>query len=165
MSVDVIETLRLRLRPLKHDDLDALSAITSDPSVMTFVGDGAPLSRASTAEWIANAARSLPETGFGSRAVVHCDTDSLIGWAGLVWRTDEALVELIYGFGRQYWGQGFATEAARALVEANPTLAIDATIDPSNAASRRILDKLAFAEVATELDEDGLPTLRLRRSR
>ena len=43
MSVDVIETLRLRLRPLKHDDLDALSAITSDPSVMTFVGDGAPL--------------------------------------------------------------------------------------------------------------------------
>ncbi len=165
MSVDVIETPRLRLRPLKDDDLDALSAITSDPSVMAFVGDGAPLSRASTAEWIANAARSLPQTGFGSRAVVHRDTDNLIGWAGLVWRTDEALAELIYGFGRPYWGQGFATEAASALIEANPALAIDATIDPSNTASRRILDKLAFAEVATELDEDGLPTLRLRRSR
>jgi ribosomal-protein-alanine N-acetyltransferase len=148
---------------LTNGDLDALSAIASDPAVMAFVGDGAPLSRASTAEWIANAARSLPETGFGSRAVVHRHTDVLIGWAGLVWRTDEALVELIYGFDRPYWGQGFATEAVTALIEANSTLSIDATIDPSNTASRRILDKLAFAEVATELDEDGLPSLRLRR--
>ena len=165
MDGAVIETPRLRLRPLTNGDLDALSAIASDPAVMAFVGDGAPLSRASTAEWIANAARSLPETGFGSRAVVHRHTDVLIGWAGLVWRTDEALVELIYGFDRPYWGQGFATEAVTALIEANPALSIDATIDPSNTASRRILDKLAFAEVATELDEDGLPSLRLRRPR
>lgn len=165
MNDAVIETARLRLRPLADGDLDALSAITSDPAVMAFVGDGQPLNRASTAEWIANAARSLPKTGHGSRAVIHGLSGALIGWAGLVWRADDELVELIYGFARPFWRQGFATEAAGALIEASQASSIDATIDPDNAASRRILDRLGFVEIATELDEDGLPSVRFRRLR
>lgn len=163
MNAAVIETRRLRLRPMADGDLDALSAITSDPAVMAFVGDGQPLSRASTAEWITNAAASLPDTGLGSRAVVHAESGALIGWAGLVWRADEEVVELLYGFARQFWGQGLASEAAHAIIDSSQAPSIDATIDPSNAASRRILDKLGFTEIATELDEDGLPCVRLRR--
>lgn len=160
-----IVTARLRLRPLVEADLDTLSTITSDEAVMAFVGDGKPLSRASTAEWIANASRSLPETGLGSRAVVHSESGALIGWAGLVWRPDDAVVELIYGLARPLWGRGYATEAAAALIAASEARSIDATIDPANAASRRILEKLGFAEAGTELDEDGLPSVRFRRIR
>lgn len=162
MNDAVIETGRLRLRPMVDGDLDVLSAITSDRAVMAFVGDGQPLSRASAAEWIANAARSLPDTGLGSRAVVDAESGALIGWAGLVWRADDEVVELLYGFARPFWGLGLATEAARALIEASQALSIDATIDPTNAASRRILDKLGFTEIATEFDEDGLPSARFR---
>ena len=96
----ILETARLRLRPMAETDLDALAAIASDPQVMAGVGDGRTLSRSATALWIANAA---------------------------------------------------------ALGE------VDATIDPENAASRRVLGKLGFRDVAMEEDENGLPTLRLRR--
>ena len=66
----ILETTRLRLRPLAASDLDALCAIAADPQVMAHVGDGVPLSRAATALWINNAAASLMMSEVGSRAVV-----------------------------------------------------------------------------------------------
>lgn len=155
-------TERLRIRPLAPDDLDVLHAFSNDPEVIRYVGDGQPLDRATTAQWIANAAASLPRTGLGSRAVTLAASGALIGWCGLVAREGEPNPELIYGFAKEHWGLGYATEAARAVLATREGRAVDATIDPENAASRRVLDKLGFAEAGLEHDEDGLPTLRLR---
>ena len=159
----ILETTRLRLRPLAASDLDALCAIAADPQVMAHVGDGVPLSRAATALWINNAAASLMMSEVGSRAVVLRDSDALIGWVGLIPTPHPNRLELIYGFARAYWGLGYATEAARGLLAAcSPEAeAIDATIDPANLASWRILEKLGFVVVGEEQDEFGLPTLRL----
>lgn len=157
----IIETARLRLRPLAESDLDALAAIAADPRVMVHVGDGVPLSRAATALWINNAAASLMMSEVGSRAVVLRDSDALIGWVGLIPTPHPNRLELIYGFARAYWGRGYATEAARALLAACTPDAVDATIDPANLASWRILEKLGFIVVGEEEDEYGLPTLRL----
>nr|WP_246370739.1 GNAT family N-acetyltransferase [Phenylobacterium haematophilum] len=156
-----METTRLRLRPLAASDLDALCAIAADPQVMAHVGDGVPLSRAATALWINNAAASLMMSEVGSRAVVLRDSDALIGWVGLIPTPHPNRLELIYGFARAYWGRGYATEAARALLAACTPDAVDATIDPANLASWRILEKLGFIVVGEEEDEYGLPTLRL----
>lgn len=157
----ILETTRLRLRPLAASDLDALCAIAADPQVMAHVGDGVPLSRAATALWINNAAASLMMSEVGSRAVVLRDSDVLIGWVGLIPTPHPNRLELIYGFARAYWGRGYATEAARALLAACTPDAVDATIDPANLASWRILEKLGFIVVGEEEDEYGLPTLRL----
>ena len=157
----ILETTRLRLRPLAASDLDALCAIAADPQVMALVGDGVPLSRAATALWINNAAASLMMSEVGSRAVVLRDSDALIGWVGLIPTPHPNRLELIYGFARAYWGRGYATEAARALLAACTPDAVDATIDPANLASWRILEKLGFIVVGEEEDEYGLPTLRL----
>jgi len=157
----ILETSRLRLRPLAATDLDPLCAIAADPQVMAHVGDGVPLSRAATALWINNAAASLMISEVGSRAVVLRDSDALIGWVGLIPTPHPNRLELIYGFARAYWGQGYATEAARALLAACTPDAVDATIDPANLASWRILEKLGFVVVGEEEDEFGLPTLRL----
>lgn len=157
----ILETTRLRLRPLAASDLDALCAIAADPQVMAHVGDGVPLSRAATALWINNAAASLMMSEVGSRAVVLRDSDALIGWVGLIPTPHPNRLELIYGFARAYWGRGYATEAARALLAACTPDAVDATIDPANLASWRILEKLGFIVVGEEEDEYGLPTVRL----
>ena len=157
----ILETTRLRLRPLAASDLDALCAIAADPQVMAHVGDGVPLSRAATALWINNAAASLMMSEVGSRAVVLRESDALIGWVGLIPTPHPNRLELIYGFARAYWGRGYATEAARALLAACTPDAVDATIDPANLASWRILEKLGFIVVGEEEDEYGLPTLRL----
>lgn len=158
----IIETPRLRLRPLVETDLDALAAIAADPQVMVHVGDGVPLSRAATALWINNAGVSVRLSGIGSRAVVLRQTGLLIGWVGLIPTPIQNCLELIYGFARASWGQGYATEAARALLAASEPGQVDATIDPKNRASWRILEKLGFVPIGEELDEHGLPTLRLR---
>jgi len=159
----ILETPRLRLRPLAETDLDALAAIASDPQVMVHVGDGRPLSRAATALWITNAAASLRLSEVGSRGVTLKACGSLIGWVGLIPTPAPNRLEIIYGFARPYWGQGFATEAAGAVLEAAALGEVDATIDPENAASLHVLRKLGFEELAMETDEYGLPTLRLRR--
>lgn len=159
----IIETARLRLRPLAESDLDALAAIAADPRVMVHVGDGVPLSRAATALWINNAGASVRLSGIGSRAVTLRDDDRLIGWVGLIPTPNQHCLELIYGFARDHWGRGYATEAAKALLAASEPGLVDATIDPQNKASWRILEKLGFVPIGEELDEYGLPTLRLRR--
>lgn len=157
----IIETPRLRLRPLAECDLDPLAAIAADPKVMVHVGDGVPLSRAATALWINNAGASVRLSGIGSRAVTLRESDGLIGWVGLIPTSNQNCLELIYGFARRHWGQGYATEAARALLAASEPGLVDATIDPKNKASWRILEKLGFVVVGEEQDEFGLPTLRL----
>lgn len=161
--MNVINTPRLQLRGMIAEDLEPLLALTSDPEVMAFVGDGQTLDRAATALWIENAAAALRASDVGSRAVVLRETGKVIGWAGIIPTAVQGRVELIYGFSRPYWGQGYASEAAAALLEATEAGPVDATIDPSNHASRRILQRLGFLAVGEEQDEHGLPTLRLRR--
>lgn len=157
--MDII-TERLRLRPLERGDIDTLSALTRDPEIMQFVGDGRPLGRRATGQWIANAGAGLAENGLGSRAATLLTTGELIGWAGLI--PGDPNIELIYGFARAFWGHGYATEAAEAVLRTRAGRAVDATIDPENTPSLRILEKLGFEVVGTEPDEHGLPTLRLR---
>ena len=122
--------------------------------------------------------KSIAESGFGfcdvvfgwdagdvayDNAAVTGWLDRVIGWVGLIPTPNQRCLELIYGFARDHWGRGYATEAAKALLAASEPGLVDATIDPQNKASWRILEKLGFVPIGEELDEYGLPTLRLRR--
>jgi RimJ/RimL family protein N-acetyltransferase len=116
-----IETDRLVLR--RWDvlrDLDAWAAICADPEVMRYIGDGSVATRAECAERLEDFETTWREHGFGLFAIDRRDTGEFIGNTGLAVPDflPEILpaVEIGWRFGRAQWGQGFATEAARAVL-------------------------------------------------
>ena len=115
-----LTTPRLLLRQWRDDDLDALAAIYADPEVMRYIGDGSVRDREQTAAGLAAMRREWAERGYGMFAVEVRDTGQLAGWVGLTVPAflPEVLptVEIGWRLGRQFWGAGIATEAARAVL-------------------------------------------------
>ena len=124
-----LETDRLVLRAPVPQDADALAPMYADPEVMRYVGDGRTLTRSETERSVRRMIERWEADGFGLFTTVRKDDETVIGRVGLlVWNTDtwepttraEAAdvpseVEVGYTLGREYWGQGFATEAAGAV--------------------------------------------------
>ena len=146
----MIETARLRLRELTEADAPALLALYGDPAVMQFMG--AP--PGSLEEEIANIAAHRSQyyhaRGYGLWGVTPRGSDDLIGRCGLLdvpleGRTE---LELSYLLAPAYWGQGLATEAARAVLEfAAGRLGLGrvvAFIHPDNVRSRRVAQRLGM---------------------
>jgi ribosomal-protein-alanine N-acetyltransferase len=159
--MEILETDRLFIRGLRADDLDEMHEVCGDPDIMRHVGDGRPLSREQTRQWIERSQDNYREHGFGCAAVVAKDGKRFAGYCGLVYGPGGAEVEIIYALKRQYWGVGLASEAARAMLtygfEKCRLKRIVATIAPDNRASVRIVEKLGMTHRENRLDEHGLP--------
>ena len=146
-----LTTPRLRLRPFAAADRVAIHAIYADPVVMRHVGHGPHRSFVDTDTALQAFARMLASRGISFLAVEEQATGRLIGDAGLYpveGKDDE--VELGYTLARDAWGRGYGTEAAQALLDhARTALSVArvmATVDPDNAASRHVLEKLGMRE-------------------
>lgn len=117
-----IETERLLLRPFTADDLHAIYAVLSRRAVWQY-DPGKPRSLDETRtlldRWIAD----YEHLGFGRFAVVLKETGAIIGYCGLQWLLlDHGVykspeVEIFYALTPEYWGQGFITEAAQAVIQ------------------------------------------------
>ena len=155
----IIETQRLTLRVPAKADIERVAAFCVDHDVARMTTRmPSPYTRAHAEDFVARC-RAQNRTRENTFAIDLVD-EGLIGVVGLFPPVEGGL-ELGYWIGRPYWGRGYATEAARALLAACTPDAVDATIDPANLASWRILEKLGFIVVGEEEDEYGLPTLRL----
>jgi len=111
-------TSRLRLRPLAEADRPAFAAMHADPSVMDPIGG--PLTPAASDALLDQLRAGAARRGFGLWALERREGGPLIGIAGL-WSPDwtaefTPAVELVWRLSRPAWGQGFATEAARAAI-------------------------------------------------
>ncbi len=110
----LIETRRLVLRPLAMADLDEFVGLHGDPEVVRFVrtldrGQAEERLRASEREWV--------ERGHGLLAVLDRSTGRLLGRVGLRYWPQFEETEAGWLLGRDAWGCGYATEAARACVD------------------------------------------------
>jgi [ribosomal protein S5]-alanine N-acetyltransferase len=89
------------------------------------------------------------EAVFGQRLVVERDTGRVVGGIGLFGPPEDGRVELGYGIVESRRGRGYATEAARGLVQAALGLPgvteVVAGVDPTNAASVRVLEKAGLS--------------------
>ncbi|MBI1186172.1 MAG: GNAT family N-acetyltransferase [Alphaproteobacteria bacterium] len=139
-------TQRLVLRPLELTDAPRVSRFTSDPAVARNVGMiPLPHPRICAEGWIlimkarAPLARDFPYA-------VDLPGEGMIGCIGVHVREAEGPAhELGYWFGRPYWGEGFATEAARRLADAaRPLGRVVAGHYLDNPASGRVLEKAGF---------------------
>jgi [ribosomal protein S5]-alanine N-acetyltransferase len=157
-----LTTERLLLRAPIAEDAEALAPMYADPEVMRFVGDGRPLTRAETERSVRRMIDRWDADGFGLFTTVRKDDEAVIGRVGLlVWNTEtwepttraEAAngrteVEVGYTLGRDYWGLGYATEAAGAVRDyALADLAAErliALIIHGNTASENVARKLGL---------------------
>ncbi len=150
MTHPVFETPRLVFRPFEPEDLVALAAISADVETSRYVGDGRPLTLKETGQWIENSRRNVERYGYGTGAVLDRENGKLIGWAGFA-RPGDGSEEIIYGFGREYWGKGLGTELLTGILRwARDQLQLEevrATVAPENTASIAMLRRQGFSLV------------------
>lgn len=146
----LIETKRLLLREWQKSDLDPMAIINQDPKVMEFF----PSIRTYTeTEKFINANISAYEKyGYCLYPVELKASGELIGFVGLNYTDWQAhftpAVEIGWRLGAQFWGQGYATEAAMAVRDfAFNTLNLDELVSftvPANVRSRKLMERLGF---------------------
>lgn len=113
-----LETDRLILRAWQDSDIAPFAALNADPEVMRFFP--APLDEADSRKIITSFADRHVRTGLSPHAVQVKETGAFIGFVGLsrvafdAWVKDE--VEIGWRLSRASWGQGYAREAARAVL-------------------------------------------------
>jgi [ribosomal protein S5]-alanine N-acetyltransferase len=113
----VIETERLILRHFTDSDVDAVFAVIGDPLTMKYYPQR--FTREDALRWVTKSQERYRTDGFGLFAVVLKSSGDVIGNCGVV-RQDvegESMLEVGYHFRRDYWGHGYATEAARGCMD------------------------------------------------
>ena len=151
-----VETDRLVLRRFTRDDLELIIGLDSDPEVKRYIDNGAPVDRTELAQmlesWLGWYDRFA---GYGFWAAIDKTTGDFLGWFHL--RPGDSAgplePELGYRLRREAWGQGYATEGSKALVDkAFAELGVDrvyATTMAVNTASRRVMEKAGLRYVRT----------------
>jgi ribosomal-protein-alanine N-acetyltransferase len=142
-----LETARLALRPLAPTDRARLRAIFRDPYVRRYLWDSVLVSWAEVDAVIAASEASFRARGIGIWGVAERQAQDLtIGFAGARPMKSGEL-ELIYGFLPKYWGRGFATEVARAVLARGFDAGEErmwAGTDLENKASARVMQRLGM---------------------
>jgi len=111
----VLRTRRLILRAPRPDDADAIAAIGRDPRVSRWLlAFPYPYPEGAAAGWIGRARRSWHD-GTAATFVITL-AGAVIGAIGVHVSARHDHAELGYWLGVPYWGQGYATEAGRAVV-------------------------------------------------
>src|SRR5512137_2872803 len=111
-SIPTLTTARLTLRPLSEADAPALLQLLNTGDVLRYFPNPAPADRARVDRLIAHHRNHWAERGLGWWAVERHAPSGLIGCAGLEYLPETGETEVAYLLGRDYWGQGLATEAA-----------------------------------------------------
>lgn len=147
-SGTILTTGRIRLRTMRDDDEDNLYGLFTDREVMKYYPS--LKSRRETKEWIAWNKRLAAGYGVSLWIAEDKETGAFLGQCGIVPQTvnGNTLMEIGYMFARCRWGCGYATEAANACLDygfhTQQYGRIAALIDPENAASVRVAEKIGM---------------------
>lgn len=147
MEVPRIETERLLLRGFRAYDVRPHAEMCADPEVMEFLGGVAEAPHAWRA--LALHAGHWELRGYGNWALERRSDGAFIGRAGFYNPEGWPGLELGWALARPAWGDGYATEAARAAIawawSALDAERLIAIIAPGNVRSERVAARLGFA--------------------
>jgi RimJ/RimL family protein N-acetyltransferase len=171
MAVATIETARLRLREWTDDDVEAWIAMNADPRVAAFFSRS--FTRELSESLAANMRAVLAERGYGWWAV---EVRGVAPFAGVICLQEVPFQapftpanEIGWRLASQHWGNGYATEGARAALDfACTTLGwneVVAFTAQTNDRSRRVMDRLGMTyDPSADFDhprlEEGHPLRR-----
>lgn len=169
-GTDRIESERLILRRITHNDFEYFIQLHADPEVARYLSHGNPRSSQESVAWLQSALRNYDDLTLGQLAVLRKSDGMLIGRCGLSdlavearatvvavprgWyqRTEapagaEVVIEreLGYTFHRSSWGHGYASEAARCVFEYARDVSrhprVISLIHPENVRSQRVAQR------------------------
>jgi RimJ/RimL family protein N-acetyltransferase len=157
-------TDRLILRRWRESDLEPFAELNADPEVMRHFLR--PLSRAESDAFVDRIEARFDERGYGLWAVERLDDGTFLGFTGLAYQDFAApftpCVEVGWRLAAFAWGNGYATEAARAALrfgfEEARLAEIVSFTSRGNAASIRIMEKIGMRrDPADDFDYPNLP--------
>ncbi len=145
-EIPTLETPRLRLRRPSERDTDGLAGMFADARYMRFLGDGRTADRVASWRAIAGSLGHWALRDYGFFAVEEKTTGLFIGWTGLLYPEGWPGIEIAWGIAPSYWGRGYATEAAKSVLNyAFDRLRLPrlvSIIHPENVASIRVAMKI-----------------------
>ena len=142
-------------------DVELIHELWTNSDVRYFLFDDRVISLEGARSFVERSVSSFAEHGYGLWLIFTRDTSKLAGFAGFI-ESSEETPNLIYGVHPDFWGCGFATEAANAIVDfAFETLgmaSVKADVDELNVTSVRVLEKLGMKQIRRAMVE-GRPLL------
>jgi RimJ/RimL family protein N-acetyltransferase len=133
---------------MRNEDAYDLLEIFSDPEAMRFYPSTRNLTETKT--WVSGNIERYERHGFGIWVAQSNIGNEFLGQCGLILQDVDGKpdLEIGYMFLRRHWGQGFATEAAKACrdyaFERLKYTRVISLIDPGNIASRRVAEKVGM---------------------
>jgi ribosomal-protein-alanine N-acetyltransferase len=143
-----LETERLLLRKLTIADVEAMHRILSDPVTMQFWPK--PFDLEGSRRWVQRSIDAYEQTHLGRFAIILKEDGRLAGDCGFLRSEVNGVQEndLGYILGKEFWGQGFATEAAAACLKYGITVLglerIVASMATHHLASKRVAEKIGL---------------------
>jgi [ribosomal protein S5]-alanine N-acetyltransferase len=154
-----LETTRLRLEPCRVEDVEDVYGLWTNLQVRRFLFDGRVISTDEARSFVESSLSNFGQHGYGLWLAFAREGGRLVGFAGFLRSEDEA-PNLIYGVHPDFWGRGYATEAARAVLsyvlESLAVPLVKADVDEPNMMSVRVLEKLGMRRAGRAV-VDGRP--------
>lgn len=150
----VLETQRLQLRPCRRmEDVLLIQSLWTNDRIRYFLFDNRTISLDEARSFVDDSVTNFEQHGYGLWLVLaRTNIKRLVGFAGCL-RLEVETPSLIYAIHPNFWGYGYATEAASAVVKHTlETLnfpAVKADVDEPNIASVRVLEKIGMKKTGS----------------
>jgi ribosomal-protein-alanine N-acetyltransferase len=161
----ILETERLLLREMRHEDAEALFDMDSNPNVHTYLWQKPYTNINDIYSYIEMVRTQYDRNKIGRFSTIIKETNELIGWTGIKYIDDHIengntnFYDYGYRLNEKYWNKGYATEASKAWLEYGfNQMKIDemnAYTHLENGASNHILQKVGFSFIENYPDEQG----------
>jgi RimJ/RimL family protein N-acetyltransferase len=163
VNITEIQTKRLKLRQWQPRDYEPFAQLNNDPEVMAYYPS--TLNEKESTAFAQKLALLISKRGWGFWAVELVSDKNFIGFAGL--HEPEASLpftpctEIGWRLSKQYWGNGYATEAARAALQfAFDTLMLEEIVaftSPLNVKSKAVMERLNMVNAAKNFNHPTIP--------
>jgi len=168
-SFPVIETERLILRMFEADDFDSAYLLFSDADVQKHLSPANRRTQEQMRTTLEKLALRWLERRFGLWCVCEKNNGKVIGYSGFQHFEKSSEVEILFGYLKEFWGNGYATEAAYACLrygfEELSFEKVYAVTHPENTASQYVLGKLgmSFADRSEHYSMDSITYVVYRK--
>lgn len=143
----LLHTARLMLRPCDMSDLNAIHQLWTEPDVRRFLFDDRQISDEEARSFVEASLASFAQYGYGIWLSFEHNRNQIAGFSGLLHSPGNP-PSLIFGTRPQYWGRGYAKEAANSILryafEVLELRQVVADVDKANMASIRVLEALGM---------------------